>query len=70
MYVFIQNTRDGKQNLQTTKLKQSGFQEGGAPRFQDSLHTKVVRLSVTRTGRLSSSSCSTTALLVWPWLPL
>ena len=29
-----------------------GFQEAEAPRFQDSRHMKVVRLSALRTGRL------------------
>jgi len=29
------------------------FQEVGAPRFQDSRHTKVVRLSAVCTGRLN-----------------
>ena len=32
-----------------------GFQEVEAPRFQDSWHMKVVRLSVLRTGRLYPS---------------
>ena len=32
------------------------FQEFEAPRFQDSQHMKVVRLSALRTGRLNSSS--------------
>ena len=43
------------------KVKQSlasldrprGFQEFEVPRFQDSRHTKVVRLSALRTGRLN-----------------
>ena len=32
----------------------TGFQEVGAPRFSDSRHMKVVRLSAIRTGRLQS----------------
>ena len=44
-------------NYSANKVKQSldrplGFQDVEAPRFQDSRHMKVVRLSALRTGRL------------------
>jgi len=57
---------------QVLKVKQSlykGFQEVEAPRFQDSQHMKVVRLSAVCTGRLYPTGnflISVTGWMSWP----
>jgi len=40
------------QGLKGKKVRSWGFQEVGAPRFEDSRHMKVVTMSALRTGHL------------------
>ena len=52
VYLNLVYKVEGKSNPITGLGRPCGFQEVEAPRFQDNLHMKVVRLSALRTGRL------------------
>jgi len=50
---FVNDNRFVERNRITGLERPRVFQEVEAPRFQDNRHTKVVRLSALRTGRLN-----------------